>query len=131
MSDAVAKLNAAIARLRRLADPTEFAPEVATALREELQDQIARGVGPDGKPWQPTAAGKLPLRGAASALRVVAVGSRIVASIGGKYAYHHRGQTRGNVARPILPSRALSAPMKNAIKAALAKRFGKIMSGGE
>jgi hypothetical protein len=128
--DAVAKLNAAIAAIRSAGDPEEYAPAIAEALREELEAQIAAGTGPDGEAWKATEEGNKPLKGAAKALRVVAIGPRIVASIGGRYYYHHIGQTRGNVARPILPSRRLNDAAVRAVKAAAAKRFQQLAGGG-
>jgi hypothetical protein len=126
---AVAKLNEAIAAIRAAGDPEAYAPDVAEALREELAAQIAAGKGPDGQPWKPTEKGERPLQHAASALRVVAVGARVIASIGGRYYYHSIGKTRGNIARPILPTRKLSDAATRAVKAAAAKRFRELMGG--
>jgi hypothetical protein len=126
---AVAKLNAAIAAIRVAGDPESYAPAVADALREELEAQIARGEGPDGTPWVRREDGGRPLRNAGAALRVVAVGARVVASIGGRYYYHHIGKTRGNVARPILPSRRLNDAAVKAVKRAAERRFRELMGG--
>jgi hypothetical protein len=132
---AVAQLNAAIKAIRGAGDPESYAPDVAEALREELEAQFARGEGPDGEKWKPIeesstrVAGGPPLRNAAKALRVVAIGPRVVASIGGRYYYHHIGKTRGNVARPLLPSRKLSAPAERAVRKAMIRRFGELMKG--
>lgn len=132
---AVAQLNAAIAAIRATGDPEAYAPVVADALRTELVAQLDAGKGPDGQKWKPIeesatrVRGGQPLRGAAQALRVVAIGARVVASIGGQYYYHSIGKTRGNVARPILPTRKLNDAAIRAVKAAAVKRFRELAGG--
>lgn len=127
---AFAALDAQIRRLRSMKGfAKEVAPEVAEALKVELDAQIARGVGPDGKPWQLTESGKQPLRNAAKAVSVTAVGSVVVARVEGHEAYHHRGQTRGNVVRQILPSRRIPEPFTRAITKVLDRRFAERMGG--
>jgi hypothetical protein len=127
---AFAALDAQIRRLRSVEGLAEdAAPHVAKALKEELDAQIARGQGPDGKPWPLTVDGKKPLQNAAAATTVVAVGSAIVARVTGHDAFHHRGQTRGNVVRQILPSGKLTQPFTRAIKRVLDERYTALMAG--
>lgn len=123
-------LDEQIRRLRSVSGlAQDAAPHVAAALKEEIDAQIARGEGPDGKPWKPTADGKRPLQNAAAATTVVAVGSVVVARVTGHDAFHHRGQTRGNVVRQILPSGKLTQPFTRAIKRVLDERYAAIMGG--
>lgn len=131
MASAVAQLNKQIARLRKLAvGAKEFAPVVAVELEKQILANVANQVGPDGKPWPATKDHSAPLQGVAAHLRVVADGSRVVARLTGHYVNQSTGWTRGNVARPILPSRKMSQPMTKAIQVALGKRFRAIMSEG-
>lgn len=128
---AVAQLNKQIARLRKLAvGGKEFAPVVAVELEKQILANVAAEVGPDGTAWPATKDGSSPLQGAGAHLRVVADGSRVVARLTGHYVNQSTGWTRGNVARPILPSRKMSQPMTKAIQMALAKRYREIMSEG-
>lgn len=127
---AFAALDAQIRRLRSVEGlAKDAAPHVAAALKEELDAQIARGQGPDGTPWPLTADGKKPLQNAAAATTVVAVGSAIVARVTGHDAFHHRGQTRGNVVRQILPNGKLTQPFTRAIKRVLDERYAALMAG--
>ena len=130
-ASAVARLNDVIARVRALGEATpEFARDGAEALREELTGNIAAARGPDGKPWAVTQAGGRALKNAAKALRVVAEGTRIVATLSGPEANQSIGKTRGAVARPILPTRKLSAPAAAALERVFTKRFRTIMGSG-
>jgi hypothetical protein len=125
---AFAALDEQIRRLRAVAGLAEdAAPHVAAALKEELDAQIARGQGPDGKPWLKRDDGGRPLRNAAEATTVKAVGTAIVARVTGHHAYHHRGQTRGNVVRQILPTGKLTDPFTRAIKRVLDERYAALM----
>lgn len=127
---AFSALDAQIRRLRSVDGlAQDAAPHVATALKEELDAQIARGQGPDGTPWVKRDDGGRPLRNAAEATTVTAVGSVIVARVTGHHAFHHRGQTRGNVVRQILPSGKLTQPFTRAIKRVLDERYAALMAG--
>lgn len=127
---AFAALDAQIRRLRAVEGlAAAVAPEVAQALKAELDAQIARGQGPDGTPWPKRADGGQPLRNAAESTTVVAVGSVIVARVTGRHAFHHRGQTRGNVVRQILPSRRIPEPFTRAIKKVLELRIPEHLRG--
>lgn len=125
-------LDRMIARLRALpkALTRDVARDVAEALRTELVDQISRGEGPDGKPWQATQEGKVALRGAARALTVRAVGSHIVARLTGIEARHNYGAVRGGVKRQILPSDELPAPFARAIDKVIKRAFRDATAGG-
>jgi hypothetical protein len=125
---AFAALDEQIRRLRAVQGlAKDAAPEVADELKKELDAQIDRGQGPDGKPWAKRDDGRRPLRNAAGAVTVKAVGTVIVARVTGHHAYHHRGQTRGNVARPIIPTNRLTEPFTRAIKKVLDRRFAETM----
>lgn len=128
---ALAALDAYVRKLRSVDGlAVAAAPAVAEAFKEELDGQIARGQGPDGTPWQRTESGEQPLQNAAAAVTVKAVGSVIVARVEGPEAFHHRGQTRGNIRRQILPSAALPQPFTRAIKRVLEERFAEVMGHG-
>lgn len=131
MGDPVTALNKQIARLRKFnVMGAELAPAAAEELEKQLLANAAAQIGPDGTPWPATKDHSAPLRDVASHLTVVAVGSRVVARLTGWYVNQSTGWTRGNVARPIMPSRKMSQPMTKAIQIALSKRFKKLMSEG-
>ena len=115
-------------RLRELGDIAEdVAPDVAGAVEDELAKQIERGVGPDGRAWALTRDGRKPLRNAASALTVRAIGTVIVTQLGGPEARHHLGAVRGKVRRAILPTRRIPDPMVRAIRRVIEQRFERTM----
>lgn len=124
-------LDAHIARIRELSKLGErSAPTVAKALERELGAQIAAGADPNGKPLQPTKEGKTPLRGAARAIRVRAVGSVVLATLEGHHALHHQGRARGGVRRQILPtSGAIPPTVERAIGTAITAEFKATMGG--
>lgn len=124
-------LDAHIARIRELAKLGErSAPTVAQALERELAAQIDAGTGPDGKPWQPTRAGTSPLRGAAKAVRVRAIGSVVLATVEGHHALHHQGRARGGVRRQILPTGGAIPPtVERAVERAVTAEFRRTMGG--
>lgn len=129
MSSGAIEIDRQIARLRELAKlvPTS-AKGVADAMRDVIVDNIARGVAPDGTPWEPTQAGARPLRGAADALDVSPVGTVIVATLQGPEARHHLGAVRGGRRREILPTGStIPGPMVDGIERALVDRFRVIM----
>lgn len=124
-------LDAHIARIRELAKLGErSAPTVAKALERELAAQIDAGTGPDGKPWPKTQAGTAPLRGAAKAVRVRAVGTVALAVVEGHHALHHQGRARGGVRRQILPTGgAIPQTVERAVKTAVTAEFRATMGG--
>jgi hypothetical protein len=127
---AFAALDAHIEHLRTLGTSfvRDAAPDVAVACREELEQQIAKGVGPDGQAWEPRKEdGGQPLENAAKYLVVVAVGTAIFMRLKGHVARHHRGIARGGLERLILPTKGITRPIGNAIKRVLAERFQQTM----
>ncbi len=131
MADGFAMLQQHIERLRSLPKLVEeSAPAVAVAIERELGAQIARAETPAGEPWKPTASGSAPLRGAARALRVGAIGSTIIIRITGHHALHHMGIAKGRVKREIIPSKDLPAPMAKAIGDVLRDAFDNHMKSG-
>lgn len=115
---AFAALDAQIQALRSLERTAEeIAPEVAKELEAQIQAQIAAGTDPEGNPWPPAKeGGSPPLRTAGKALRVVSLGSRVIATLTGHVALHHLGRARGGVRRVILPTRKLPQKAAEAIK---------------
>jgi hypothetical protein len=119
-AEAYAILEAQKQKLRGLKDlANDVAPAVADELRKELQTQIAEGKAPDGSEWPKTQDGRVPLRNAASALDVKAVGSVVVARLTGPTALHHLGFAAGGIRRQILPSRVLPQNLIAAISRVL------------
>lgn len=130
MADGHAAADAMRARLHELAQlPERAAGDVAAALEDELRAQIARGEGPDGKPWPLTQSGRKALQNAASALRVRAAGATVVATLTGPAALHHRGAVRGGRRRQILPSGKIPAPVVRAIRSVVDRHFARTMRG--
>ena len=119
-----------IARLRSL--PTlvnRAAPAVARAVAVEIVAQTKRGVGPDGKTWEPTEDGHTPLQHVEKDLSVRAVGTVVVARLDGVHARHDVGAVRGGKRRQILPSGALTEPISRAIDNVVTDEFKRTMGG--
>lgn len=130
MADGMAKLDAQIRKLRELGTLVkDSAPEVAKAVDGELRAQIARGVGPDGAPLEPTKDGRQPLKNAGKALRVRAIGTVVLSTLSGPAALHNSGRARGGVRRQILPSGKIPEPVTKAITKIVTDRFRKTMTG--
>jgi len=128
LADGFAALDRQIRRIRELGQlAEESAPAVAAAVKKEVTAQIARGVGPDGKPWKPTKSGEKPLQNAGKALTVRAVGPVVVLRLTGYHARHHLGAVKGGVRRPILPTRRIPDPVTRAIKTVVTRQFRKVM----
>lgn len=128
MADGRAALRAQIARLRKLSGLTkDVAPKVARAVERELRAQIAAGKGPDGKPWKRRQDGGQPLRNAAAALSVRAVGDVIVVRLDGVEARHHLGAVRGGVRRQIIPTGSMPDALTRAIEEVVTREFRSIM----
>ena len=127
---AFAELQAAIDGLRALKQlPEAVAPLAAEALHQEVTKQIARGEGPDGKPWQPTKTGKRPLQQAAGALRATSSGSVALLVLEGPEVLHHEGRAKGGVRRQILPGKVLNAPAVRALQRVAAETFQEVLHG--
>jgi len=130
MADGYTAIQSLIARLRTLGEsPEEIAADIAPALREELEGNIAASRGPDGTAWKPTQAGNPPLAGAAKGLDVAAKGETVTATLSGVEAGHHYGRVRGGVARPILPGSKLPPQIVDLVTGVATKRFRLIMGG--
>ncbi len=130
MADGRASLQRHIERVRQLGNLVrDVTPAVADAVRHELETNITRGVAPDGTRWAPTRDGRTPLRGAAEALRVGAIGTTVIARITGAEARHHLGTARGGIKRQILPTKAMPAPIARAIDAVVTRAFRRTMGG--
>lgn len=136
MTNGLSDLDAMIAKLRDLDGLVErSAPSVATALDSEVRANIARGVGPDGTPWKPTQDGRKPLQGAGKALTTRAIGTVVLARLEGVEARHHLGRVKGSsksnwLARPILPTTKIPAPVTRAIRTILTDEFIATTGGG-
>ncbi len=125
----LAELDDMIARVRRLPElGTRAAPDVARVLEAELHRSIAAGESPEGKPWQLTKDGRVPLTGAAKALGVAAVGATIYVRLTGPEARHHLGRARGGIERQVIPTE-LSPRMAAEVQEVLARHFAEIASG--
>ena len=130
MSDGYTAMQGMIGKLRELGQSAEnIAADIAPELRDEIEGNIASSRAPDGTPWKPTLEGKAPLQGAASALGVAAVGTKIIAALRGIEARHHYGTVRGKVDRPILPSAKLPPQIVELITRVAEQRFRLIMGG--
>lgn len=126
----LACIDSMIERLQKLPRlAREAAPDVARAVERELRSQAAAGAGPDGKTWKPTQDGRAPLRGAAAAIAVRAVGNVVLATVSGHHARHHRGWVRGGVRRPILPSARAPEPVVRAVRTVVADHWRRTMRG--
>ena len=108
-----------------------LAPIVAADIKRDLDAGVARGVSPDGTKLKPTASGKVPLRNAAKAITVEAVGRYINTRVTGVDSRHNLGAVKGgnsgSLKRPIIPSRGIPPRIEAVIKAAHDQVFRKIM----
>lgn len=129
MANGRAALDAQVNRLRTLgkAIVRDAAPKVAVAVKKEIDASISAGREPSGKPWTPTASGKKPLANAAAAVSVTAVGTVVVVRLEGHEVHHHRGDTRGNVVRQIIPSGKTPEPVTKAIADVVETEFREHM----
>jgi hypothetical protein len=130
MADGYTAMQAMIARLRKLGRaPEEIASDLAPALREEFEANIAASRASDGTPWKPTQAGTPPLANAAQALGVASVGTKVLAAVRGVEARHHFGTVKGKIGRPILPTHGLTKQLVELITTVATKRWRLIMGG--
>lgn len=99
-------------------------PELAEILRSDIVATIHAGTDAYGDPWRETQDGDKPLQGTPENLKVGVRGTRIVATLDGYHARHHRGYAQGGVQRAILPRQGLLPPKTVARwQAALRRRF--------
>jgi hypothetical protein len=128
----------AITSLRQLRDNVSRMPEAipaiarrsAEAIEKQIAENIARGVGPDGKPWPPTEDGHKPLAGAANAVTSSAVGATVVVRVSGVEARHHAGKVNGGVARPIIPRGKLPPGMLDEVSTIATDEMRRRARGG-
>ena len=131
MATGMDQLDAMIATIGRLPELARTAaPDVAEAVKVELERTIAAGTTPDGKPWERTEDGRQPLQHAASALRVAAVGTTIYVRLTGPEARHHLGRARGGKVRQVIPTTEIPARMGDEVRKVLVKHFGAAVAHG-
>lgn len=134
MSSGHTDLDAMIANLRSLgpALTTDAAPEVARALRADLERTTAAQTTPDGRAWAPRKSGGTTplLANAAKAVGVTAMGATVVFVLQGVEARHHRGRVKGGQHREILPRAGLPRGWAVQIERVLARRFEAWRTGG-
>lgn len=91
-------------KLRKLGDAVDdIADDSATFINKRMVKDIVASKSPTGEKWIPTKKGQKPLKNAASALKVSAIGSTIVIRVTGPEALHSRGNARGGIVRKIVP----------------------------
>jgi hypothetical protein len=123
-------LDERIAKIREMRSfVRESAPAVAEVVEVDLAEQVEAGRSPDGEKWRPRKDGGRPLRTAASALRVAAIGTRVFVRLTGHVARHHLGTARGGIVRQILPTGGVPDSMNERIRVVLVARFEQVMGG--
>jgi hypothetical protein len=134
MADGHAKLDEWIKMLRELPEETARGalPEVAEALREDLEATAGAGRAPDGSPWPPKKEdGGQALVGVTEDVDVSIVGTVVLVKLSGKFVRHHRGMARGGVRRQVIPTRKVPDAVGRAINKALVKSFQRVAGGGQ
>lgn len=130
MAKGEAELDAWVAKLRRLPHMVEAAaPDLAVALKAELDKNISAGRAPDGSTWKPKKDGGRPLVNAASAVTTRADGTVVQAVLTGPEVFHHYG-TKKDPQRQILPRGAMPESLGQAFRAKLAAKFKETMGVG-
>lgn len=127
--EAFARMLATVRALPTL--PERAAPDIAVAIKAEIERTIAAGTAPDGTPWAPRKKdGGAPLRKASSALYAGAIGRVIYVRVLGTEARHHIGTARGGVRRQIIPTSVTLTPaIKTAIGDTLKRHFHELVAG--
>lgn len=106
-------------------------PAIADIMREDIEATIRAGTDAYGEPWPKAQDGQPALEQAGSNLKVIVRGVKIVASVDGYHARHHRGYSKGGVKRSILPTQGLIPPKTvTRMKRELEKRFVDATKGG-
>lgn len=119
MADGNAAIDDMIRRLRAIGRMAkDGATDAAREFEAELKRSLAAGVAPGGAAWQATKAGGRPLKRAAAAVTVTAVGSVVLARLTGHHVWHHFG-TAKVPQRQQLPTGALPGSLGDAIKRGL------------
>lgn len=130
MQSGNAELEGMLAVLRELPQiARQAAPELAEAVRVELQATAAAGTSATGQAWLPRKSdGGRAMADAADAIKVAAVGTSIVAVVRGPEALHHRGFSRGGVRRSILPTTSAIPPkVQTAVRDVLDAAFAHVV----
>jgi len=96
----------------------DVVPVLAEETDRYLRECYARGVDPDGTPWEPTASGGRP-RITGSQLTVQSVGNKIIVRLTWHDALHSKGYARGGKQRRLVPA--------GDVPPALAERFKRIV----
>lgn len=81
----------------------EVMPKLAAEVKRYLVEANAAGVSPDGKEYQRTKEGHVPLREGAKAISVKVHGTTLYAKVRGVEALHSLGAARGRIKRSMLP----------------------------
>jgi hypothetical protein len=125
MASVSSEINAMIKSLEAMGGMVEACgPELVAVVRASLERSIAAGADPYGDKWKPTLEGKIPLRNAAKAISVSAIGKTIYVVIEGVEAMHHLGSARGKIRRRVIPSKKrIPDPMMLGIKQVLDRYF--------
>jgi len=112
-------LDNLIAKIRGARDfLVRAAPAAAAAMGDALRATASAGQTPEGQAWAPKKkGGGKALAGAAAAIKIRAVGTVLIASIGMPEAIHNAGK-RNTPARKILPTE-LPPIVADAIKQSL------------
>lgn len=123
MSDGDATLEQMIDSLLRTPEALQEAmPKLAAVVKRALVEANQAGVSPDGKPYQRTLEGHVPLRNGSKAIAVTFSGLTIRARVRGVEARHSLGTARGRIERRMLPEGAPSEAMQTELRA-VAERF--------
>jgi hypothetical protein len=101
--EVLADLQAKLRALPQSLD--EITERVAERLGAQLQQQIAAGLSPLGKPWKLNADGSIPALG--SKATVEALKGQVIYKLSGKSYLHHTGIARGHVTRQVIPVASL------------------------
>lgn len=125
-----AVFDSLIASLHKLdkALVVEARPALAKIMREDVEASIAAQTDAYGEPWQRAQDGTQMFEGTQA--RSLVRGSKIVLTLDGYHARHHRGYAKGGVKRAILPTQGLIPPKTvSRMKRELEKRFRTAMEG--
>ena len=124
-------LDDMIASLLRLAEMPDEAAKLAAPIVEKVaKAQAADGLAPDGEAWTPKKDGGAPLKNAAKAISVEAIGNVVRVKLAGVEVLHNFG-THRLPKREIIPTRSNEIPpaYAAAIKAGADAAFDKLVRG--
>lgn len=105
----------------------EAIEDCAREIEREMHTKLAAQQDPVGRPWPKRSSGSKPLLpGAASHLRVVAIGESVFARTSGADARHSVGAVKGSKKRTVIPFGSLPTGWADAFKRALDKTFTRL-----